>query len=336
MPLLPKGKRSSVPESKQRHRVVVASQLPTSSILSALDKDLAERLVLSALSPDGPWKLPSDATALITDPSIVHRARELVAAPAGWPGQLRWVHLRSTGIDGVPSWLFEVPLVTTSRGAQAIAIAEYALAAMLDAAVQTPPQRVSSKIAWRGQTRDSLFGKTLGIVGYGAIGEAVAVRALAFGMKVMGVTRVPRPSTKNGVELASIETVLVASDILLVATPLTEATRKLLNKSAFGLMRRGVHLINVGRGEVVDSDALLEALNDGTVKRASLDVFDPEPPPDGHWVYKHEKVHLTAHSSSKAQVTDDQADSIAAYNLSCFIKGQVTEMQGVVNLERGY
>lgn len=316
--------------------MVIASQLALDPIRSSLPADVADRVELVALSPDRVWAVPEEAIALITDPSVMHKARTMASAPAGWPGRLRWVHLRSTGIDGAAPWLFDVPLVTASRGAQAIAIAEYVFAAMLDAAKQLPQARVSSPDGWRGHAQDSLVGKTLGIVGYGSIGAAVAQRALAFGMRVIGATRTQRSPGSDGVALASLDAVLAAADVLVVATPLTAETRKMLDNTVFARMRQGVHLLNVGRGAVIDSDALRQALDDGTVGRASLDVFDPEPPPEGHWVYEYANVRLTAHCSSNAPVTEDQANLILRNNLSAFVRGHLGEMHGSVALERGY
>lgn len=327
---------SSVPKTKPNGRIVIASQLALAPIRAALDAGIAERIELVELPAERPWAVPEGASALITAPSIVHRARKQSMVPPGWPGRLRWVHLRSTGMDGVSTWLFDVPLVTVSRGAQAIAIAEYVLAAMLDATKQLPQAWVSSREDWRGHAQGSLFGKTLGIVGYGSIGEAVARRALAFGMRVMGVTRTPKPPSSDGVEPASLDAVLAAADVLVVATPLTAQTHHMLDKAAFAKLRRGVHLINVGRGAVIDSDALRQALEDGTVGRASLDVFDPEPPPQGHWIYGHANVRLTAHCSSNAPVTEQQADLILARNLSAFALGRLDEMHGRAVPGRGY
>ena len=140
--------------------------------------------------------------------------------------------------------------------------------------------------------------RTLGLVGLGGIGVAIAERALPFGMQVRALRRRPEPSPLEGVEVVgSLEEVLPEADHLVLAAPATPRTRHLINSDTLALVKPGVHLVNIARGALVDQDALRDALDDGRVAMASLDTVDPEPLPEGHWLYSHPKVRLSAHVS---------------------------------------
>lgn len=212
---------------------------------------------------------------------------------------VRWVHTFGTGVDDFPfEALGERPL-SCSRGASAVPISEWVLAVMLAFEKQLPGTWVSEPPErWSvGLSLGGLHGRTLGLVGLGGIGTAIATRARAFGMRVVAHRRTGRPSGIEGVEVASLEEVLAAADHLVLAAPATSATEHLLDANAFARMKRGVHVVNIARGELVDQDALREALDAGIVACASLDVAVPEPLPAGHWLYTHPSVRLSAHTS---------------------------------------
>lgn len=301
-------------------------------VSAALDNEV--RLV--PVAADAPWTPPADAEVLFVDPGIAGKLSPSSPRPQGWPGSLRWVHMRSTGIDRFPAWFFEVPLITVSRGAQAVAIAEYVLTAMLAFEKRLPVLWVSSREDWGRRDVGGLAGRTLGIVGFGHIGAAVARRALAFEMRVLGSRRTAGPSGMDGVEAASLKEVLRTSDHLLISTPMTAETRNMFDDHAFGLMKRGAHLVNVGRGAVVDTDALHRALDSGIVAMASLDVTNPEPPPPGHWLYTHPNVHLTAHISSTGPSTEARAEEILLGNIAAYRAGDLQRMHGIVLRDKGY
>jgi len=212
---------------------------------------------------------------------------------------VRWVHAFGTGVDDFPFEALGDRPLTCSRGASAIPISEWVLAVMLafekqlpSSWVTEPPERWSVGLQLGG-----LHGRTLGLVGLGGIGAAVATRARAFGMRVMAHRRTERPSEIEGVEVVPLDDVLAEADHLVLAAPATPNTAQLLDANAFARMKPGVHLVNIARGELVDQDALREALDAGIVACASLDVAVPEPLPAGHWLYTHPKVRLSAHTS---------------------------------------
>lgn len=212
---------------------------------------------------------------------------------------VRWVHAYGTGVNGFPfDVLGGVPL-TCSRGASATAISEWVMAVLLAAAKRLPETWLDEPPArWNVADLGSLRDAQLALIGFGGIGQAIARRALPFGMRVRGHRRTAAPSPIPGVELApDLASLLAEADHVVVAAPETPATRHLLRDETFALMKCGVHLVNVARGGLVDQDALRRALDSGRVGRATLDCVEPEPLPAGHWLYEHPRVHLTPHVS---------------------------------------
>ena len=261
--------------------------------------------VLRVIDDEAPaWDRAHEAEVLLTAPrhGWGHAPAE---APPGWPGRLRWVHTASVGIDFFPDWLFEVPQVTCARGVAAVPIAEFVLAALLEHDRSLAQRRVAGPVAWRREFERAsaspmpvLQGQTLGLVGFGAIGREVAQRALAFGMGVMALRRTSAPVGLPGVRaVASLHELMACSDHVVLAAPITPETRHLINAEALSHARPGQHLVNIARGQLVDHEALLRALDAGPLAAATLDVTDPEPLPEGHALYLHPRVRLTPHIS---------------------------------------
>ena len=249
---------------------------------------------------------------------------------------VKWVHLPSTGVDSYPLEQFRGHVVTCSRGASAVPIAEFVLAAMLafekrlpDVWLDAPPEH------WNWANLGGLAGRTLGVVGLGSIGTAIAARALPFDMRVLAVRRTDAPSPVDGVEvLRSVDDLLPEADHLVVAAPATSRTAHLLDAEAFDRVKPGVHLVNIARGTLVDQDALRKALDDERVALATLDVADPEPVPEGHWLYAHPKVRLSAHVSWSSPAMLDMTTQLFLENLRRFAGGE--PLEGVVDLDEGY
>ena len=280
------------------------------------------------------WQIPDDAEVLlINQDSAVVGLHKGMAAPAGWPFKLQWVHLRSTGIDKYPAWIFDVPRVTVTRGGYAVPIAEYVLAAMLGFAKQMPQIWGRAPADWRQHKLDSLQQRTLGIIGFGEIGKAIAQRAMPFGMTVIGTRRSAGPSGMDGVAMVPLTELLQRSDHIVVCTPLTPETRGLLDRDALASIKPGAHLINVGRGPVIDTEALRGAL-DTTLGGATLDVTDPEPPPEGHWLYQHPKVRLSPHISGNSPQTRTRINAFFFDNLARYRQGQ--DLLGLVDKAMPY
>jgi phosphoglycerate dehydrogenase-like enzyme len=247
-----------------------------------------------------------------------------------------WVHLAGTGIDSFPRELFDGRTVTNARGASAIPIAEFVLAGMLafekrlpETWIEQPPEH------WNFAPLGWLNTRTLGLVGLGGIGVAIAERALPFGMKVRALRRRPEPSPLEGVEMVgSLEELLPEADHLVLAAPATPRTRHLINAESLALVKPGVHLVNIARGALVDQDALRVALDDGRVAMATLDTVDPEPLPEGHWLYSHPKVRLSAHVSWASPAGMDRTLEIFVDNLRRYAAGE--QVLHVVDADEGY
>lgn len=227
------------------------------------------------------------------------------------------------GVDNidVPAATQEGVVVVNSPGGNTIAAAEHTLALMFALARQIPTADASVK---RGEWQRSaymgteLHGKTLGIVGLGRIGSHVATVARALGMAV--VAHDPHAGADHaaslGVRLGALEDVLAAADYLTLHVPKTPATTRLLNAASLACTKPGVRIINVGRGGLIDEDALAEAIRSGHVAGAALDVYDGEPAVRASLLALGDRVVLTPHlgaSTVEAQlnVAKDVAAQIA-------------------------
>lgn len=300
-------------------------------IASQLDEDFNQviRERLAPLHPDAqvigvpvgvPSDLPPQANILLLRPINVRGYTAPDTPPPGWPYGAQWVHLVSSGIDFYPQWLFNGPPVTTSRGSAADNLAEFALAAIFAAAKHLPDIWVKDA-QWHFTALRPLKGTTLGILGFGAIGASLAQKALALGIKVVALRQSQVPFSA-GVEAATdIHDLFARADHLVVAAPLTEATRHIINRDVLGSAKPGLHLINIARGGLIDQEALLEALDNGQLGLASLDVTEPEPLPDGHPLYSHPRVRLSPHTSAISTHSKHEIADAFLANLQRYIDG---------------
>jgi len=313
-------------------RLVIASQLN-----EAFNATLAEHVgdaEILVLPPGAPAALPSGAEILIAAP-FRKAGGALPAQPPGWPFDLRWIQLVSVGIDFYPGWLFEGPVVTCARGSSDVALAEFALAAIFSAAKRLPEIWIDRAERWAPTPLAIVAGQTLGLVGFGSIARALTPRAQALGLNVIAVRRSDAPISAPGVErVADIGTLFERSDHVVLAAPATPATERLVNRAVLARAKPGLHLVNIARGALIDDAALLEALDDGRLSQASLDVTHPEPLPSGHPYYSHPRVRLSPHTSVHTPQTRINLAAKFADNLSRFHQG--APLDDVVDLARGY
>jgi phosphoglycerate dehydrogenase-like enzyme len=251
---------------------------------------------------------------------------------------VQWVQLTGTGVDKVPAEVFEGRVVTCARGASAVPISEWVLAAILAWAKRMPETFLDEPPKyWNfpNPALDRVEGSTLALVGMGGIGAAVATRAHAFGMRVRAMRRTDAPSPVPGVEMVrSLEELLPGADHVVLAAPATARTKHLIDAHAFSLMKPGVHIVNIARGALIDQDALRVALDDGTVGRATLDTVDPEPLPPGHWLYSHPNVRVAAHISWYTPDLQREALEIFVENLGRYARDE--PLLHVVDAAEGY
>lgn len=253
---------------------------------------------------------------------------------------VRWIHTVGTGVDRLPLGRLGDRVLTCSRGASGIPIAEWVLAVMLAFAKDLPgiwqsgpPEPAGAELPRLG----GLYGARLGLVGLGGIGTAVARHARSFGMRVRALRRSGRLAGQEGVELAGdLAELLADSDHVVLAVPLTDETRHLIDERALAAIPpgAGLHLVNVARGGLVDQEALRGALDDGRVARATLDVTDPEPLPAGHWLYAHPRARISAHVSWSAPRAFDLLLDTFIENLRRYRAGE--PLAGRVDLDAGY
>lgn len=295
--------------------------------LQTIDKDIHLQLLDTEALPD-----TIDCEVLLINVlQSAHLANILERAPG-----LRWIHIFGTGVDGFPLHLLSDQTVTCSRGASAIPIAEWTLAMMLAFEKDLPKAWVNeAPERWFFHDMGCLEGKTLGIVGFGGIGQAIAKRALAFDMKVLAKVRTPRPSTMPGVEMCSeLETLLAASDHVVLALPATAESKYLINTNTLSVLKPSAHLINIARADIIDQEALHDALNNEQLARASLDVVEPEPLPEGHWLYSHPRVRVSPHISWSSPRMTQRLLQVFVDNVSAWHKGEA--LFGIVDREAGY
>jgi phosphoglycerate dehydrogenase-like enzyme len=232
-----------------------------------------------------------------------------------------------------------VPL-TNARGAFSDALAEFAIGAVLYFAKDFR-RLVRSQMAgvWEQFDVTEIRGQSLGIVGYGDIGQAVAWRAAALGMKVLAQRRRPELSREdpNVARVFGSEQkleFLAQCDYVVVTVPLTPESRGIIGEREFEAMKPGAVLINLGRGPVVAEPALIRALERKRIRGAALDVFEVEPLPAGHPFYKLENVLLSPHSADHTPDWKERTMRLFLENFERFRRGE--PLRNVVNKKLGY
>lgn len=257
--------------------------------------------------------------------------------------RLRWFQQWGAGTD----WLLRHPEIagmdftlTNASGVHSIPISEHILAFLLAFARQLPSAiRAQNEGRWeRDMGAFELAGKTMLLIGVGAIGKRTAQIANALGMHVIGMRRSASASTPPGVKRMvrpdDLMNTLPQADFVVLTQPLTEETRNMIDAKALAGMKRSAYLINIGRGGTVDELALVEALQNGTIAGAGLDVFAAEPLPPDSPLWKMENVIITAHYSGETPHYDERAMEIFIDNLERYTRGEPLRNQ--VDKQRGY
>ncbi len=259
--------------------------------------------------------------------------------------KVRWLHTASAGVDHVltPAVLRECErgtlTLTDSGEAFGIAIGEFVLAWMLAVSHRLYELRdAQTAKRWQSFTHEELQGQTAGIIGLGPIGQGIAARCRAFGMRTVGLRRTDAPSlfvdeTVTGAEGLAI--LLRESDWVIVAAALTGETRALLGAAQFAQMKPTARLVNIARGALVDESALVAALSSGAIAGACLDVFATEPLPESSPLWILPNVHLAPHNSSGwATGLRQRQKRLFLENVRRFALGE--PLAGAVEITRGY
>ncbi len=275
---------------------------------------------------------PIDADAV--DPDIVWSSLDIYPGPL-MPTLIRavlkgsrkpWMQTFNAGLD-LP--IFKAIMANgvriTKSSAQAVPIAEYVLAHALSLIVPIGPQAgAQAAKTWTRTPYQEVSQSRWTLIGYGNIGRAIAQRIKPFGAQL---TVVRQSSDNDGladavVKQGALPEVLPQSDVVVLACPLTDETRDMANAAFFAAMKPGAILINIGRGGLVDEDALRVGLDRDQPGHAVLDVFQTEPLPEDHWIWTHPQVRVSAHTSNSGRGTLGRGDELFLENLKRFLAGE--------------
>ncbi|MFE5323020.1 D-2-hydroxyacid dehydrogenase [Paenibacillus sp. NPDC056579] len=255
--------------------------------------------------------------------------------------KLRWVQNWGAGVDRMPlGELAERGIwLTNASGVHAFPISETILAMMLGFTRKLHLSiRHQLKSEWKGTgTLGEIHGKTMGIIGVGAIGEETARLGKAFGMQVLGVRRSGRPSefVDRMYDNDGLDAVLEQSDYVVVTVPATDESRHMFGRRQFERMKPTAMYINIGRGATTDTEALIDALQNGTIAGAGLDVYEQEPLPDSSPLWQMDNVIMTPHNSGSTDQYNERAFEIFLHNLQEYVQGKAPS-RNRVDYERQY
>jgi phosphoglycerate dehydrogenase-like enzyme len=255
---------------------------------------------------------------------------ELELAP-----KLRWIHTSAVAVETLclKELFARGIVVSNTRGVQAVPIAEHVMAVTLGLAKQLPfvienqqharwaqNEFMGERLPWL------LKGRTLGLIGVGTIGSEIAKRAEAFGMRVIALRRRPAYGTIGHVERVygrdELAEFLGQCHVLVICAPLTPETHAMMGAEQFAQLPKGAVVINVGRAKIIDTEALMNALDSGHLGGASLDVFPQEPLPADHRLWKTPNVILTPHTSGFRRGHWDEVIELFGDNLERWLKGE--------------
>lgn len=256
---------------------------------------------------------------------------------------VRWIHSRSAGLEQTlfPELIQSEVVLTNGSGVFSASLGEFVVAAILHFAKDFR-RMIRNQMAgvWEQFDVTMISGQTLGIVGYGSIGRAVAVRARALEMNVLALKRLLSRGAKEDPLIdryyASEQRLEMLSqcDYIVVTLPLTEETRGLIAEPEFAVMKKNAVIINVGRGPAVDERAMIRALSENRIHGAALDVFDQEPLPPGHPFYSLGNVLLSPHCADHTPDCLDNAMRFFLLQLGRFNRKET--LFNIVDKRRGY
>jgi phosphoglycerate dehydrogenase-like enzyme len=316
--------------------VVVAESLrgPQAEQVAAV----SPRVRLAYVSPSG------EARDDVSDAEVVYRGfglmppglrRLLPAMP-----KLRWIHVMGAGVDGdlTPQVVSSDIVVTRTRGLHHLPVSEWVMLQVLAVTKRLPELVIAQHEGkWRPvEVPVTIEGRTLGIVGYGEIGQTLAVRARAFGLRVVGTRRHPAPAAELDALYPpnELDKLLAESDYVVILTPLTPETRGLIGEAQLRRMKPDTWLVNVARGEVVHEEALVRALRENWIAGAALDVFHQEPLPPDSPLWKLPNVLITPHNGGvrhpnfSGEALKQFVDNLGRYVRGEPLRNQVDKMAG--------
>ena len=275
----------------------------------------------------------------------IKRAKDAVCllntrGSASWPGEIlrELPNLKMATTCGIGTDAFDLDaarelgiVISNIPGRTAPVVAEHAFGLMMAAAKRAYFQTAELKAGrWTRMDNTYLFGKTLGLIGTGNIGSAVARLAQGIGMDLVAWTFHPTPERASslGVRFVELDELLRISDVVSLHVQLTDRTKGMIGQREIDLMKQGAILVNTARGAIVDMSALVEALQSGHLDSAAIDVFAEEPLPGDHPILSCEQVVLTPHNADQTPEGMDMLNAGVVDNVIAFLEGHP---QNVVN-----
>jgi phosphoglycerate dehydrogenase-like enzyme len=277
----------------------------------------SQEIAVEDANPDIGWM----SVELFGSPASRNFFVTLLKAPA-----LKWVQSAAAGFDN-PAFksLVANGARLTTNNAQAVSMAEYVLWGVLDHFQRGPERRdAQAKHDWARLAYREIGRMNWLIVGFGAIGQATAVRAHAFGAQITGVRRTPgpHPAAQAMATPDQVKSLLPEADVVVLLVPLSPATTHMVDADFLAAMKPGSILVNIGRGDLVDEPALLAALDAGKPEHALLDVFHDEPLPADSRFWEHPRVTLTGHASALGDGLGPRGESLFLDNLERYLTGK--------------
>lgn len=310
------------------------------AVLPAAARPLLEAQLPADVEPAW-FTSPDEAKAMIADADIawvdMQPTRHVADAIRAAGPTLKWVSTLYAGLDAFPLDVLRDRgvVLTNGVGINAIAVAEYAVMGVLVAAKRFDTVlRAHDRQEWLRDApgKVELAETRALVVGYGAIGRLIGERLEAFGVEVTGVTRTPRDGTIGPDQWRER---LGAFDWVILAAPSTADTKAMIGADELAAMKPSAWLINIARGDMIDEDALVSALENGGIAGAFLDPTDPEPLPADHRLWRAPNCLITMHLSGRSQTKMFQrAAKLFLENLSAFRSGK--PMTNVADLQAGY
>ena len=249
----------------------------------------------------------------------------------GADSKLRWVQSYSAGVEGflgVPELRDSDVVLTNAKIIQGPEIADHALGLLLNFTRNLKAFNARMPEGWNTERElpmIELSGKTALVIGLGGIGTQIAQRAAAFGMTVIATDPKDIPMHRDVAYVGKpdeLEDLLPRADVVFSAVPHTPATEGMIGDREFELMKEGVYLVNVSRGKIVDTDALVSALRSGKVRAAGLDVTDPEPLPSDHALWTMSNVTITPHVATVSDRIAERRMQLLRENIARFATGR--------------
>jgi phosphoglycerate dehydrogenase-like enzyme len=287
---------------------------------------------------------PADLTEAAREAEVIlHWAgpRDLLRSAFLASTGVRWIHSRSAGLDKIlfPELVQSAVPLTNGSGVFSQSLGEFALAAILYFAKDLRRMiRNQEAGRWEQFEVEEIAGQTVGIIGYGDIGRAVASRMHAMGMRVMALKRhSPRsadPLVSQVYQPHELSAMLTLCDYVVVAAPLTPETRHMIGDAAFAAMKPNAVVINIGRGPVIDQAAMVRALTEGRIRGAGLDVFEQEPIPPGDPIYEFENVLVSPHCADQTKDWLNQAMRFFLLQYERYCNG--LSLENIVEKHLGY